>query len=157
MPRAVSRAVRTIRAPRSRVYEAFVSAEDLVAWLPPADMSGVIHSFDARPGGGFEMSLIYPDGIAGAPGKTAAREDRVRVRFVELAPPERILKAATFVAEDPAFSGEMRINVTFVERDGATEVTMAFENLPPGVRPEENDEGARQSLEKLARRLETVA
>jgi uncharacterized protein YndB with AHSA1/START domain len=154
MSRATSRAVRTIRAPRERVYAAFLNPDDLAAWLPPAEMTGVIHGFDGRPGGGFEMSLFYPEETAGSPGKTAAKEDRVRLRFVELTPPARIVKAATFAADDPAFAGEMRITVTFVERDGATEVTMAFEDLPPGVRPEDNDEGARLSLEKLARRLE---
>ena len=154
MPCAVSRAVRTIRAPRPRVYQAFVTPEDLAAWLPPEDMTGVIHDFDLRPGGGFTMSLFYPEEAAANPGKTAAHEDRVRLRFVELAPPERIVKIATFVADDPAFAGEMRISVTFVERDGATEVTMLFEDLPPGVPPEDNNLGARQSLAKLARRLE---
>jgi hypothetical protein len=37
------------------------------------------------------------------------------------------------------------------ERDGGTEVTVAFEHLPPGIRPEDNDAGARASFEKLAR------
>jgi hypothetical protein len=37
---------------------------------------------------------------------------------------------------------------------GGTEVTLAFENLPPGLRAEDNDAGARVSLEQLARRFE---
>lgn len=35
-----------------------------------------------------------------------------------------------------------------------TEVTPLFRNLPPGLRPEDNDTGARMSLERLARRVE---
>ncbi|HEV7992355.1 MAG TPA: hypothetical protein VGP25_11065 [Gemmatimonadaceae bacterium] len=35
-----------------------------------------------------------------------------------------------------------------------TEVTMPFEHLPGGLRPEDNDEGARLSLAQLARRFE---
>jgi hypothetical protein len=31
---------------------------------------------------------------------------------------------------------------------------MAFHNLPPGIRPEDNDAGTRSSLDKLARYLE---
>jgi hypothetical protein len=44
--------------------------------------------------------------------------------------------------------------VTFEERDGGTEVTILFENIPPGIRPEDNDAGTRSSLEKLARYIE---
>ena len=44
--------------------------------------------------------------------------------------------------------------VTFEERDGGTEVTVLFEHIPPGIRPEDNDAGTRSSLEKLARYVE---
>lgn len=44
--------------------------------------------------------------------------------------------------------------MTFEEVPGGTEVTLEFTNLPPGLRPEDNDEGARLSLEQLARRFE---
>jgi uncharacterized protein YndB with AHSA1/START domain len=37
---------------------------------------------------------------------------------------------------------------------GGTEVTMRFEHIPPGIRPEDNDAGTRSSLEKLARYVE---
>jgi hypothetical protein len=30
----------------------------LVAWLPPARMTGRIHAFDARVGGGYRMSTL---------------------------------------------------------------------------------------------------
>lgn len=149
-----SQASKFVRARRSRVYQAFTNPEELTAWLPPGDMTGVMHAFDARPGGGYEMSLFYPDGEASRRGKTAAREDRVRVRFVELIPDERIVEAVDFISDDPAYGGETTIVVTLADRPGGTEVGMRFENLPPGVRPEDNDEGARLSLYQLARRLE---
>jgi Activator of Hsp90 ATPase homolog 1-like protein len=41
--------------------------------------------------------------------------------------------------------------VTFDDRDGGTEVTILFENIPPGIRPEDNEAGAQSSLERLAR------
>ena len=49
---------------------------------------------------------------------------------------------------------EMIMEVTLQYADGRTEVTMAFHNLPPGIRPEDNDAGTRSSLDKLARYLE---
>jgi uncharacterized protein YndB with AHSA1/START domain len=77
------------------------------------------------------------------------------VRFVELVPSRRIVETVTFVTEDPAFSGDMTITVTFEEARGGTEVTFLCENLPPGLRPEDNETGSRLSLEQLARRFES--
>jgi uncharacterized protein YndB with AHSA1/START domain len=76
------------------------------------------------------------------------------VRFVELVPPRKIVEAVNFVTDDPALQGEMTIAVTFDEVPGGTEVTFACTDLPPGLRPEDNEEGARLSLEQLARRFE---
>ena len=47
----------------------------------------------------------------------------------------------------------MSLTVTIEPVPDGTKVTMLFENLPPGVRPEDNELGARQSLEQLARHL----
>jgi len=46
---------------------------------------------------------------------------------------------------------------TFEPLPGGTEVTLLFENLPLGLRPEDNEEGSRQSLEQLARYVENRA
>ena len=100
------------------------------------------------------MSLFYPSSEPVYRGKTSEREDRFTARFVELTPPSRIVEAITFDTVDPALSGEMTMVVTFVERDGGTEVTILFENIPSGIRPEDNEAGSRSSLEKLARYVE---
>ena len=125
----------------------------LVAWLPPGRMTGKIHAFDARVGAGYRMSLFHPPDERTFRGKTSDREDMVNVRFVELAPPRRIVEAVSFVTTDPAFFGEMTMTVTFEEVSSGTEVTLVFENLPPGLRAEDNEAGARLSLEQLARRF----
>jgi uncharacterized protein YndB with AHSA1/START domain len=151
---ARTRTSRIIRARPEELYEAFMDPAALVAWLPPAEMTGHIHEFDARVGGGYRMSLFYPPNERTFRGKTSDREDMVEVRFVELAPPRRIVEAVSFVSADPAFLGEMTMTATFEEVSGGTEVTLAFEHLPPGLRPEDNDTGARSSLEQLARRFE---
>jgi uncharacterized protein YndB with AHSA1/START domain len=99
------------------------------------------------------MSLFYPPDERSFRGKTSEREDRISVRFVELVPPRRIVEAVTFDTADPAFRGEMTIVVTFAAVSGGTEVTFACRNLPPGLRAEDNEAGARLSLEQLARRF----
>ena len=40
---------------------------------------------------------------------------------------------------------------------GGTNVTLLCEDLPPGLRPEDNETGSRLSLEQLARRFENGA
>jgi uncharacterized protein YndB with AHSA1/START domain len=152
---ASTRTSRVINARPEDVYEAFIDPTALVAWLPPAEMTGKIHEFDARVGGGYRMSLFYPPSEQSFRGKTAEREDMVSVRFVELAPPHRIVEAITFHTDDPALLGEMTMVATFTPAPGGTEVTLLFENLPPGLQPEDNEAGARLSLEQLARRFET--
>ncbi|MBV9775170.1 MAG: SRPBCC domain-containing protein [Gemmatimonadetes bacterium] len=151
---ASTRTSRVIRARPEELYGAFVDPAALVAWLPPAEMTGHMHEFDARVGGGYRMSLFYPPDERRFRGKTADREDRVHVRFVELSPPGRIVEGVRFDTADPAMLGEMTLTVTFEEVPGGTEVTLLFTNLPPGLRPEDNDTGARLSLEQLARRFE---
>jgi hypothetical protein len=73
---------------------------------------------------------------------------------VELAPPNRIVEAVSFVTTDPAFFGEMTMTATFEDAADGTAVTLLFENLPLGVRAEDNETGFRLSLEQLARRFE---
>jgi uncharacterized protein YndB with AHSA1/START domain len=154
---ASTRTSRIIGARPEELYEAFTDPDALVAWLPPGEMTGVMHEFDLRVGGGYRMSLFYPPSERTFRGKTSDREDMVKVRFVELTPPRRIVEGVRFVTADPALLGEMTLTVTLDEVPGGTEVTLLFENLPPGVRAEDNDAGARLSLEQLARYVTAVA
>lgn len=62
--------------------------------------------------------------------------------------------AVNFVTNDPALLGEITMTATFEEVAGGTEVTLVFENLPPGLRAEDNEAGAGLSLAQLARRFE---
>jgi uncharacterized protein YndB with AHSA1/START domain len=151
---ARTQASRVIRARPEEIYEAFMNPAALVGWLPPAGMTGEIHEFDARVGGGYRMSLFYSPTERSFRGKTSDREDMVSVRFVELAPPRRIVERVDFHTTDPAFLGEMTLVATFEEVSGGTDVTIVCENLPPGLRAEDNEAGSRSSLEQLARRFE---
>lgn len=117
-------------------------------------MIGEVHRFDHRVGGGYQMSLYYPTAEHPVPGKTGEQEDRYTARFVELAPPRRIVEAITFDSDDPALAGEMTMEATLEPTAGGTLVTVAFAGIPPGIRPEDNEEGTRSSLEKLARYVE---
>lgn len=149
-----TRTSKVIRAPRGALYRAFIDPAALAVWQVPGEMTGKVHEFDARVGGGYRMSLFYPSSEQDYRGKTSEREDRFTARFLELTPPTRIVQAISFDSADPAFSGEMTMVVAFEDRDGATEVTIGYEHVPSGIRPEDNEAGTRSSLEKLARYAE---
>jgi uncharacterized protein YndB with AHSA1/START domain len=138
-----------IHAARPDVYRAFTEPDALEAWLAPGELTAEIDTFDLRVGGGFEMTLRYPDSVAGTPGKTSNREDAYTARFLELEPPSRIVQGITFASSNPAFAGEMLMTITLTERGTGTEVTIAFDNVPPGISTEDNALGTRMSLAKL--------
>jgi uncharacterized protein YndB with AHSA1/START domain len=146
-----SKNTKVINAPRETLYLAFLNSKALESWLAPSGMKGRIHNLDLRVGGGYEMSLYYPESEKGSPGKTSDKEDRFKARFVELIPNERIVEAITFDSKDPAFSGEMIMKVLFEPEGQATKITMIFENIPPGISPKDNEKGTESSLGKLAR------
>jgi uncharacterized protein YndB with AHSA1/START domain len=58
--RAGTRTSKIIWARPEELYAAFLDPAALIDWLPPAEMTGEIHEFDARVGGGYRMSLFYP-------------------------------------------------------------------------------------------------
>jgi uncharacterized protein YndB with AHSA1/START domain len=145
---------RLIRASREALYRAFTDPVWLAVWLAPGEMTAKVHHFEARVGGGYRMSLFYPPSERKGQGKTSEREDRFTARFVELEPPSKIVQAIAFDSDDRAFSGEMLMSVTLEARDIGTEVEILFERIPPGIALEDNEQGTRQSLDKLARLVE---
>jgi uncharacterized protein YndB with AHSA1/START domain len=146
-----------IIAPREAVFEAFMDPDALAAWQAPEGMTGRVHSFDGRVGGGYEMSPYYPPSEETFRGRTAPREDRFTARYVELLPPSRIVQAITFRSDDAGFAGEMIMTVTLDPEAGGTRVTFDFTDIPPGIRLEDNEAGTESALANLARYLEKTA
>ena len=96
------------------------------------------------------MSLVYPENDRSSRGKTTESNDTFRGRFVELIPNERIVLAVEFESADPSFAGEMIVSTTLAPAGSGTTITILCENIPPGIRPEDNEAGCRSTLEKLA-------
>lgn len=145
---------RIINAPAETLYNAATNAEALATWLAPGEMTGKVQHFDLRVGGGYEMSLFYPESEKAAKGKTNAKEDRFTARFVALTPFKRIVEAINFHSDDPGFAGEMTMEITFEPVAKGTKVTFTFTNIPPGIKPEDNEKGTELTLEKLAKYVE---
>lgn len=141
-----------LNAPRQSVYAALTDARAIAAWRVPTGMSSHVHAFDAREGGAFRISLTYdtPTGT----GKTTARTDTYHGRFVKLVPNEQVVEVVEFETDNPALRGEMTITYTLKEADGGTNLEAVHAGLPPGLAPEQNEIGWRDSLAKLAALVE---
>jgi uncharacterized protein YndB with AHSA1/START domain len=149
---STTRVTRHIRAPRARVYRALLDAESVQHWMVPDQMVSRVHSFDAREGGTFRISLTYD--MPTTAGKTNAQTDSFHGRFVRLVPDTEVVQAVEFETTDPATRGEMTITYTLADADGGTDLVGVHENLPPGVSPADNELGWSMSMEKLAKLVE---
>lgn len=143
-----------MQAPRSRIYAAFLDPDAVAKWLPPDSMTGAVHLFEPREGGRFRISLTYQDPANALPGKSSENTDTVAGKFAELIPDQQVVWLVEFESTDSAFGGEMRVTWTLADAGPGTEVTVLMENLPPGVRPEDNEAGSRSTLENLANYVE---
>jgi uncharacterized protein YndB with AHSA1/START domain len=145
---STTRITRHIDAPPARVYRALLDPTSVQRWMVPDGMTSRIHSFDAREGGTFRISLTYDEPTSA--GKTDPHTDSFHGRFVRLVPDTEVVQAVEFETDDPATQGEMTITYTLVDAAGGTDLVGVHENLPPGVSPADNELGWSMSIEKLA-------
>jgi uncharacterized protein YndB with AHSA1/START domain len=153
----VTRVSRQMKARRSDIYRALVDRDMVARWLAPGTMRCVVHEFEPREGGRFRMSLTYLNPAEGPGGKTTEDTDTFRGRFVQLVPYERVVQLVEFESEQPGMSGEMRITWDLSDTAGGTNVTVVCEDIPLGIRLEDNEAGSALSLQKLARLVEKPA
>ncbi len=143
-----------IKASAEALYGVFANPESLEAFMAPGEMKASIRDFDFKVGGGYHMSLAYPESDDTSKGKTTEKEDAYEAIYTELIPNKKISQVIRFASEDPGFSGDMTMEVTFEEVSGGTDVCFAFKNIPVGIKPEDNEEGTRLTLNKLADYIE---
>ena len=149
---STTRITRHVNAPRANVYRALLDVQAVATWMVPSGMTSHVHAFEPREGGSFRISLTY-DAPTGT-GKTTAHTDTYHGRFVQLVPNEKVVEVVEFETADPALRGEMTITFALVDADEGTDVRAVHEDLPPGVRPADNEAGWQSSLEKLAALVE---
>jgi uncharacterized protein YndB with AHSA1/START domain len=151
-PMSATRHFRHIDAPRAAVYRALLDARSVAQWKAPTGMRCEVHAFEAREGGAFRISLTY-EGADGV-GKTTARTDTYRGRFVRLVPNAEVVEVDAFETSDPALQGEMTIRYALTDADGGTDLLAVHEGLPSGVAVADNELGWRMALDKLAALVE---
>src|SRR5690606_36182139 len=95
----------------SRVFKGFSDSKALEFWMAPYGMTGKIHNFNFKQGGGYEMSLFYKD--TETEGKSGGNEDRFRTTYTEIIPHEKIVQTIHFKSDNNEFQGEMIMEVHF--------------------------------------------
>ncbi len=129
---------RRIRAPREKVFDAFVTPALMKAWMCPRGMTVPEASADPRPGGRFSVTMLARDGDR----HTAAGV------YQEIKRPERLVY--TWQWQNPELPNvETLITVSFVERDGVTELRMTHSGFPDAGLRDSHNQGWNSSLNNL--------
>jgi len=143
MPHTI-RLHRVLRAPAERVYRAFLDPDAMVKWLPPNGYTAKVHHLDARVGGTFRMSFTHF-----GTGNTHAFGGE----YLELTPHERLRYTDKF--DDPNLAGEIVVTVKLTQVSCGTELHVTQEGIPEVIPAEACYLGWQDSLQLLARLVET--
>lgn len=143
-----------IKASTETIYKAFTNPDALVVWFAPENMTAKIHNFELEVGKGYEMSLFYKNENDNQ-GKTSELEDKYNAKFVELVQNKKIVQVINFKSDNPEFLGEMIMEVVLEPESTGTKVTITFNNIPKGIKLEENEAGTESTLKNLAKYVES--
>ncbi|MGW2741122.1 SRPBCC domain-containing protein [Streptomyces sp. NPDC001450] len=147
-----TRVTRRVQAPAAAVYRALVDPDALAAWRVPENMTARVHTFEAREGGAFRVSLTYDD--PRGPGKSGGRTDTYRGYFAKLVPGVQVVEVFAFETDDEGLRGTMTMTTTLTEADDVTDVEILHEGIPDDIPREDNELGTRMALDHLARLVE---
>jgi glutathione S-transferase len=129
---------RFIRAPREKVFDAFVTRQGLAAWMGPRSLTVPEASVDARVGGRYRVVMRARDGSTYVVGGV----------YRELARPERLV--FTWRWEGADMPGvETLVTVRFAQREGGTQLTVHHTGFPDAGMRDSHGQGWNSSLNKL--------
>jgi glutathione S-transferase len=134
---------RTIRAPRQKVFDAFIKPELIKQWFGPRGFTITDASLDARVGGRYRVTMRPRSGESHAVGG----------EYREIKAPERLVFTWKWEGEEMGAMGETLVTVTLDERRGEhgveTEVRLLHSGFPaPEVR-DGHSSGWNSALNKL--------
>lgn len=144
------RVSRIIKAPRARVYEAFIDIQSpqAKAFTPNATpghpMRAHVDQYEPRVDGHIRVSLIADRGEAKGTHTNTGK-------FIEIVPNERIVRTFAWVGDEDEHDGaETRVTFTFRDVPGGTEVTILHEGLPDRDSVEGHAGGWTEALDNFA-------
>lgn len=141
---------RSYDAPRALVWRAWTEAERIAQWWGPTGFTTTTHEMNVRPGGLWRFVMHGPDG----------RDYMNLVKYVEVKKPERLVYDQGGEGDTADIS--FHVTVTFVERNGKTEVTLRTVFPTAALRNRVVEEfgaieGGKQTLARLAEHLQGLS
>lgn len=108
---------RIIRAPRTRVFEAWTNAEHIKKWWGPGTVTCPEAEIDLKPGGKYRIGNLQDDG----------RTVWIEGEFVSVTPPEQVVYSWIIggAADDAS-----QVTVDFHEHDEGTRLVLTHERIP---------------------------
>jgi glutathione S-transferase len=131
---------RFIRAPREKVFDAFVDEAALRSWHCPRAMTVVESRSDARNGGEWQLTMRASDGARFVVGGT----------YQDLKRPQRLVYTWAWQGDASPMPGvRTLIEVDLVERDGGTELTLRHSGFPAEAARDGHRFGWQSTLNRL--------
>ena len=134
---------RAIRAPRQKVFDAFVKPDLLRQWMGPRGFKVTALEVDPRAGGHYRLTMQHRTGEASTVSGT----------YKEITPPERIVFTWKWETDPMGALPETLVTVTFSERKGEqgveTEVALLHSGFPAPEARDAHDGGWQGCLNKL--------
>lgn len=141
----IVRAIRRLKAPPSRVFDALTRAEYLPHWFSPSD-DITVHVIDLQlqVGGAFRLAYGLPSGENAV----------VTGVYQEIARPDRLVFTWTWEPPDPHAGIDTLVTVEIADIGNETEVRVTHEGFPTAETRDRHDDGWHGTLERLGRFLE---
>lgn len=135
---------RILRTTPEKVYRAFTEADAMCKWLPPYGFTCRVHHMEVRPGGTFRMSF---HNFSTGNGHSFGGE------YLELTPHELIRYTDRF--DDPGLPGTLTVTVKLRAVSAGTELVVTQAGIPELIPLEMCYLGWQESLDQLAKLVET--
>ncbi len=130
---------RFIRAPREKVFDAFVTEALLSKWHCPRGMSVGTCSVDARVGGRYRLEMRSREGTSHIVGGTYRAVNR----------PQQLAYTWQWEGDSPMGGFESLIEVEFIAKDGGTELRMTHSGFPAAAAREGHSQGWSSCFNRL--------
>jgi uncharacterized protein YndB with AHSA1/START domain len=136
---------RVIDAPAERIYNAFLDADALSKFSPPAGYTATYDHVEPEVGGTYRGTFTALE---------TKESHSFGGEYVELVPYERIVQSDQFETDAPEVQSEMTVTITLEEVEDGTNVAVRQEGIPKPIPEEDAATGWGMSLENLARLVE---
>jgi uncharacterized protein YndB with AHSA1/START domain len=129
---------RLFEASPERIFDAWLTREEWQSWIGPEGVDCDVHLLEPRIGGSYRLTMH----VSGQPPIAVAGIFKIVER-------PHILSFTWGAPGDP--SRQSVVTLTFVERDGKTELTLRQEGLGSAANRDQHGLGWNSALNKLAR------